>query len=461
MVSPQRPGKARLPRWVWVLITALAAVLAVLGIRAARRPAVVLVPVVRGTAIAAVYAPGTVLSGTETVVAASVAGRLLSLTVQRGDTVRPGQVVAQLDDIDARNAVAAAQADLVTAQAQIPQTQAALETARTRVITARQQVQVQVQQWQVTVEQLNAARARVERARADLASARDNLSRQQYLYAQRAISQRQLTEAQSAVRAAEAGVDEAQANAQAAAQAAQQARAGIAVAQNQVAEAQNGVVQASSAVIQATSAARAAQARLTRAQNQLTNYTVRSQVSGVVSNTPVQVGDYVQIGGAVARVVSTSALYVEAQVDEADIGPVAVGQTAYFTTDTNPNVTYQGQVTEVGASANPATNTYPVEVRRILNSAGLRVQMSVDVNIVTRRNANALLVPSSAVVLEPQPHVWKVDTRAQLTAQPVTLGARDIAGGQVEIRNGLREGDLVVRDPQAQFKEGLRVRVSR
>jgi multidrug efflux pump subunit AcrA (membrane-fusion protein) len=80
------------------------------------------------------------------------------------------------------------------------------------------------------------------------------------------------------------------------------------------------------------------------------------------------------------------------------------------------------------------------------------------VNIVVRENPNALLVPSSAVVTTPSPHVWTVVDR-RLRARAVTIGTRDTVNGRTEITSGLQEGDLVVANPSPDFREGQRVRV--
>lgn len=410
------------------------------------RPTVTVAPVVRGRVVAAVYAPGTVRSATQTVVAAAASGRVTNLLVARGASVVPGQVVAQLDETPARLQLTQAQSALATARANVP-------PAEARVQTARENVTVQRQARLAALERVGAARAAVRTAEAQLADARDALARQQFLYARGAVAQRQVVQARTAERAAAAVVAERQANQRAAEQGVIQAEAAIAAAQAQVVEAQRAAEAVGTQVATASAA-------VAQAQNALSNYTVRSLVSGTVSDVPVHVGDFVPQGSPVATVVSTRDLYVQADVDEADIGPIRVGQVAYFTTDAVPNRTFRGAVSQVGASAQGATNTYPVDIKRLADTSGLRVNMSVDVNIITRQNPRALLVPSTAVVTDPAPHVWMVDADARLRQRAVRLGARDISGGRIEILEGLQEGDEVVRFPQPAFRDGQRVRVA-
>lgn len=553
VTSSQRARLRRLPWWAWAAFAAgLLAVIILLWL-AARRTTVTVAPVTRGRAVSAVYAPGTVRSGTQTSIAAAAAARIVAISVQRGSRVVPGQVVAQLDDTQARlqlesarreletaqarlaqvsepgdpyavqqaraqlaqaqeqyrrslNMVNAARARVRSANAQVAQASAAVRAAQSRVQTAQKNVRVQQQQRTAAQRQIGVAQAQVNRAQADLTNAQDNLTRQQALFAQGAVAERQVVQAQTAVSAAQATVEQAQANVQAVQSQAEQAAAAVEAAQGQVAEAQDAVAQAraaenqaeagvnnaqaeleaeqaqsaslrkaidaaqanldqvqrgqrSSAVEVARADVRTAQARVSQAQDALRNYTVRSLVAGTVSDVPVEVGNFVPLGGAIAEVVSPRQLYVQADVDETDIGPVQIGQTAYFTTDALPEQTFQGVVTQIGASADPKTNTYPVEIRNIANSGNLRVNLSVDVNIVTSATNYALIIPASALVTTPQPHVWVVDSTSRLRQRMVSVGARDTAGGQVSIRSGLLEGELVVTNPQDGFREGQRVRI--
>ena len=552
VTASSRSWYRQLPRWLWIPV-ALLLLLIVLNVVISRRiPAVTLAPVTRGQAIAAVYAPGTVLSGTQTVIAATAASRIIVLSIQRGSNVAPGQVVAQLDSTQARLQLAQAQRQLETARAQLAQTSepgdpyavaqaraqlaqaqadygraldavnaanaglrgaraqvdqasAAVRTAQARVATAQRNVQIQQAQQRTAQEQINVAQAQVAHAQAELADAQDNLARQQSLYSQGAVPARNVVTARTAVSTAQANIAQAQASVQAAQRQADQGQASIAAAQSQVTEAYSVVDQNRAALIQAedavgTAQAQVAQARaaadsarqaitatqahlaqtqrgqlpsavrvaeaqvqtaqaaVAQAQDALSKYTIRSLVSGIVSDVPVHVGDFIPLGGAIANVVGQSQMYIQADVDEADIGPVRIGQDAYFTSDTLPDRTFQGVVTQVGASANTATNTYPVEIRGIRNPNGLRVNLSVDVNIVTSQNQQALLAPASAVVIDPQPHVWLVSA-SHLQYQSVTIGARDTAGGRIEIRSGLSEGDRVVSNPQPTFTNGQRARV--
>jgi HlyD family secretion protein len=70
------------------------------------------------------------------------------------------------------------------------------------------------------------------------------------------------------------------------------------------------------------------------------------------------------------------------------------------------------------------------------------VGLRVDVYVQLARKENVLMVPRRAVVLSDGIPLVQVRTAAGVRAQPVRLGAQD--GMNVEILEGLREGDAVV-----------------
>ena len=120
----------------------------------------------------------------------------------------------------------------------------------------------------------------------------------------------------------------------------------------------------------------AAQSSLSRVRNELAqarmdlaNCTIKSPIDGVVLSRNVEVGQ------TVAASMSTPTLFiiarnlermeVKADVDEADIGHVKVGQKASFTVDAHPEDSFQGEVSEVRLSPTITSNvvTYTVVIQ--------------------------------------------------------------------------------------------------
>lgn len=128
---------------------------------------------------------GTLEARSEFVVAPKVAGRVVHLTVDLADSVRKGQVIAQLDDDEHVQAVAQAEADLAVAQANLAEAVSAMEIARReleRIETLQQRGVASESQYDAAkAEELakgaavEVAKAQVRRAEASLEAARIRL----------------------------------------------------------------------------------------------------------------------------------------------------------------------------------------------------------------------------------------------------------------------------------------------
>jgi multidrug efflux pump subunit AcrA (membrane-fusion protein) len=100
--------------------------------------------------------------------------------------------------------------------------------------------------------------------------------------------------------------------------------------------------------------------------------------------------------------VDVSTLKIVAQVNEADIAGVKVGQPASFTVAAYPNQTFRASVTSINAVGQTSSNvvTYPVTLtvdQNSLNNAHLYPEMTATVNITTAERIGVLLVPAAAL----------------------------------------------------------------
>ncbi|QGF23627.1 efflux RND transporter periplasmic adaptor subunit [Raineyella fluvialis] len=151
-----------------------------------------------------------------------------------------------------------------------------------------------------------------------------------------------------------------------------------------------------------------------------------------------------------------------AQVDEADIAHVAVGQQSTVTLDAYPGRTFPGAVSEV-ATTSVSTKTggvaYIVKIPLAAGDAVLRLGMSGDASLATQDIPDALVVPLQAVQADgAQRWVYKVtDGTAHRT--PVTVGASSAT--QAQITSGLAAGDVVATSQLSALKDGASVDVGK
>jgi HlyD family secretion protein len=177
---------------------------------------------------------------------------------------------------------------------------------------------------------------------------------------------------------------------------------------------------------------RQAQATLDLANVNLANTTITSPISGIVISRSIDVGQTVAASlqapklFVIAR--DLSEMELEAQVDEADIGQVAVGQPVSFTVDSYPDRTFEGHVLQVRAEPIEDSGVVSyVTVVRVPNPEGkLLPGMTANVTIITASREDVLRVPNAALRYKPK------------SAEPGATGrmAAGGAGGTVGGRGG-------------------------
>jgi membrane fusion protein, multidrug efflux system len=374
------------------------------------------------------------------VVSARVAGAVVAIPVHDGESVRRGQVLARLDDTDARSEVLRARQQLLTAQAALAQAQyearaetsrynAAAERAsalgsqageRTRslMLTAQSNSAAAAATKQSIAEaqaDLDAANAQIPAAQTRLQTARDMRDRLQDLSKQGLISTLQLENSQNdyaqalaALQSARSRVAQARSNlvamrakanadqlqsdqARAAARAEQY---GETLAQSDAMENSQDILAAKNAAVTAQQAqVEAAKEALQLAQYKLTETVLRAPVDGYVASRPGTVGEALQAGDPAVVVMPASDLYVTANFKETQLDRIREGAPADVHIDAFPKMTFHGHVEELGAAAQSALSIAP-ETR--ISGNFVKITQRVPIRIVIDRTsvpANAVLRP--------------------------------------------------------------------
>ncbi len=186
-----------------------------------------------------------------------------------------------------------------------------------------------------------------------------------------------------------------------------------------------------------------AQARLDGAQATVQGLTLTAPFDGEVVVVNFQPGDAVALTQAAVVLADRSALRVDAQVDEADIGQVAVGNSVSVTLEALPKLAVDGKVTWIngnGASVQGLVK-YTVRIELAKNDPRILLGMTADVSIVTDTQLGALAVPLDAVQLDQQgEYVNRVRNGA---AERVNVTSGQIQGDLVVVAGPLQAGDSV------------------
>lgn len=200
----------------------------------------------------------------------------------------------------------------------------------------------------------------------------------------------------------------------------------------------------------------AAAAALQGAQARLDERAIAAPLGGQVlrSEERLKLGDMVQAGQVLFLVGDPTALQIDAAVDEEDVAKVTVGQEALIRADAFSGQALAGTVSGLTPFGDPVARSYRITIA-LPGDTPLRSGMTTEINVVVRREDDALLVPVAALAGD---SVWLVvDGRARRRA--VELGA--LGKTEAEVDSGLSLADVVIVNPPSQLAEGERVRVRR
>ena len=371
---------------------------------------VALVSARQGTVADTVTYTGTVLAYNEQDISPRIAGILVSLPVYPGQTVRAGEVVAQLDTSGV--GPQAAQADALARQAQSG-TEVAEVTHRLRSSAAEAQAsaQVEVARQGVTeaLADVSASEAAITDLRAGVQSAqaqaeywKTEIGREKQIADAGAVSQQEYQNEQASAQSAGAALIQAQAKESAARAAVQAAHSKVRSAERQVTAAQAGrqLAEADSAValgqvIQAQAGSAAANAAARAAAVQQSYARLTAPLGGIVTARLAAPGTLVQPGTVILKIAEIDRVRVQANVAVSDIATVRVGSPVALTVQ---GETLRARVSSVFPAADSQTRTAVVEA--ILPNPGHRLLPGAFVTMqITKSSAlDVLLVPASAIV---------------------------------------------------------------
>lgn len=204
------------------------------------------------------------------------------------------------------------------------------------------------------------------------------------------------------------------------------------------------------------------QAEFDQAQINLDRTLIKSPINGVVIDRKMQRGQTVtaeyQTPVLFQIAQDLSQIQILAQVDEADVGAIHVGDEVRFTVETFPDESFSGVVEQIRLAATKTSGvvTYTVVVRAQNPDMRLFPDMTATVRILTARRENVLNVPNEALRFRPasaapddakpsagQSRIFVLDARNAIKPRSARLGVKGDTA--TEILDGeLQPGDLVI-----------------
>jgi RND family efflux transporter MFP subunit len=381
--------------------------------------------------------PGTVEAFQSARLFAEVSGYLKTQTVDIGDRVKKGQVLARIAVPELEKQLERNRAGVVQALAQVKQMEARVATAKAQLEEAKQEV--------VQAEAL--VRTRVHQLR----FREIQLQRMKDLVAQTSIAERMQ--------------DEKQEQRDAAVEAKITADAGLYTARAKVLAVTAKIQEAEADVAAAKASVEVAKAEVDKAQVLVDWATITSPYDGVITQRSRFPGDFVRAateGSAVPllTVARTDLMRVVVLIPDQDVPYVDPGDPAKVEINTLPGEAFVGEVARLARAEDPQTRLMRVEVD-VPNPTGKIVQGMFGNVTITLDRSKLLAVPASCLVSRSgdgkKGTVYAVrDGHAHLTA--VKIDAEK--GGYVPILEGLKAGDQVVLHPGSDLQDGQAVIVA-
>ncbi|MGQ9630961.1 MAG: efflux RND transporter periplasmic adaptor subunit [bacterium] len=386
-----------------------------------------------GDLITSVSATGTIVPRERADVMAPISGIVEEVYFEEGDQVRKGDVLIRLDDDNLRVQKAQAEANLALAERQVAQSLIKARAAHEDARRAYERIQALYRDGIASLEEWQTVQNRYRLAREEL-----NL-----------IEGRPIDDDRKSPPRADADI-----------------------------------IHNSPQVAQARSALESVLA-------QLEDSIIRAPISGTVVLRTINVGAAVAPGTPLMAIADVEHLEAEANVDEVDIGEVKMGQETVVRSDAFIGVELPGRVTKIAPQAQRVGNINAVRISSSIdrNDGRLRAGVTCTVKIITNRRKNTLQVPLEAIFEEdlkkpgeggekkfvfvikgggkneaPRSDKESGTPGGKKRARIAAIEKREVKTGlsnvnNIEILEGLREGEEVVVSEKKNLKSGDRVKV--
>jgi RND family efflux transporter MFP subunit len=371
----------------------------------------------KGSIAAEVVAVGTIWPREKADVSAKVSAQIKKMALLKNKFVRAGEVVAVLESRDLQAQRAEAVAALNQARAEersvvtgtIPKTNAedqkALMDARAKVNNAR----ATYERRRTLYEKGGISKKDLEASQLELTTATDELRLQEQTVSLRARSLNPNDRALAAAKTAEA------------------------------------------------------QQHLATLDAQLSYATIRSPISGIVTDQYQYQGEFAAPGGKLVTIADVTSVIVKAPFSDTVASQMKTGDSVNVIPTDTAAEEMKGQVTLLSRASDPTNRTVEVWVTLANGQGLLRANGAAEVKVFANSKTDAIVVPASAVTLEAsnadEGTVMVVDAQNVAHEKKVTVGIR--TKDKIEIVAGVADGETVVIEGNFALPDGTKVEVSR
>lgn len=182
---------------------------------------------------------------------------------------------------------------------------------------------------------------------------------------------------------------------------------------------------------------------------------IESPLEGIIGRVFVDKGQHVLISTPIALVVSIDKVRINLDIPENYLPKLDLGQAAKVTVDAYPDKEFSGLVAKISPVLDEATRSSPIEITVDNPGHLLKPGMFAKTRLVIEEHKNIPVILKEALIgTEPQIFVFVIEEN-KAVLKKVTLGLRQ--GPYYEVKEGLKQGDLVVIMGQQRLYEGAQV----
>jgi len=200
-----------------------------------------------------------------------------------------------------------------------------------------------------------------------------------------------------------------------------------------------------------------AETDVTTLKKQLDFATIKAPIQGTITRRAIEKGSLLMPGSPVVDIVDVSRLKFIANLAESEITQVRKGQQVTISSTLYPGIQYKGVVVSVGVKADDARR-FPVEIDMVNDAAHpLKAGMFGTASFGTGFSRETLLIARNSLVGSIKtPKVYVVENNIAILKDIRIGSANDY---QVEVLEGLREGEMVVTSGQINLDNNVKVKV--
>jgi len=210
--------------------------------------------------------------------------------------------------------------------------------------------------------------------------------------------------------------------------------------------------------LEAKTAFKTQKSRYSQLNEQLQKSVITAPFDGEIDDIFIELGELVTPGQSpLLRLISTSEMYLEAEVPEKYLKSVSVGTPVEIEIPVL-NKKINTKVSFIGKHINTVNRTFRVVVK-IKNTDSLSPNLISTLHIFDYINNNALIIPTNIISENSDGSEYVYSVNINNTAQKIFIKTGNEENGYVEVIEGLKENDIIINEGARLVKEGQAVQI--